>query len=72
MFATDARERAGFDFNFISGYSHLLAPPAPTPFGANICVNDITRLLTNSRRYYPIPEFPEIIPPQGVWLKIAD
>ncbi|MBE9224994.1 hypothetical protein IQ264_06035 [Phormidium sp. LEGE 05292] len=32
----------------------------------------ITRLLTNSRRYHPIPEFPEIIPPQGVWLRIAD
>ncbi|MBE9228431.1 hypothetical protein IQ264_23705 [Phormidium sp. LEGE 05292] len=41
MFAKDAWERAGFDFNLMARYSRLLAKPAPTLFLSIIWVNDI-------------------------------
>ena len=45
MFATDAWERAGFDFNFMAGYFRLLAKPAPTLFVSIIWVNDVSQQL---------------------------
>lgn len=41
MFAMDAGERAGFDFNLMAGDSKLLAKLAPTVFVSIIWVNAV-------------------------------